>query len=118
MDINPIPYFYESINRNAILIRPKEPFFNWLNALFKDDTPVLEKEENNIYLIREMDSNEHIDRWIKKNFDDLFVNELNDWYTDESGWPTNRTYKMFCEWFDVEINSMVLDLEEFPVTKV
>jgi hypothetical protein len=117
MKIDPIPYYYESINRNAILVRPKKPFFDWVNKVFKDEDPVTEKDENNIYLIREMDSNEDIKKWIKKNFDDLFVNELNDWYADESGWPANRTYKMFCEWFDVEIHSMILDLEEFPVTK-
>lgn len=115
--MDPIPYYYASINRNAILVRPKKPFFDWLNKTFKDEHPISDKEENNIYLIREMDSNEDIKKWIKKHFDNIFANELNDWYTDESGWPTKRTYKMFSEWFDVEIHSMVLDLEEFPVTK-
>jgi len=87
-----------------------------LNKIFKDEHPVSDIGENNIYLIREMGSNEDIKKWIKKNFDNLFINELNDWYSDESGWPTNRNYKMFTEWFNVEIHSMVLDFEEFPVT--
>lgn len=117
MDIDPIPYYYESIDRMAILIRPKKPFYDWLNKVFKDEHPISNEDENNIYLIREMDSNEDIKKWIMKNFDNLFVNELNDWCTDESGWPANRSYKMFCDWFDVEVHSMVLDLEEFPVTK-
>jgi hypothetical protein len=115
--MNPIPYYFDSINRNAILVRPKKPFFDWLNNLFKDEDPVSEMEENNIYLIREMAGNDDIKKWIKKNFDSLFSNELNDWYSDESAWPANRTYKMFCEWFDVEVHSMILDLEEFPVSK-
>ena len=34
-----------------------------------------ERDENNIYLIREMDSNEAIHRWVKRNFDKLFTNE-------------------------------------------
>lgn len=117
MKMKPIPYYYESINRNAILVQPKKPFFDWLNKIFKDEHPITEKEDNNIYLIREMDNNEDIKKWIKKNFDNLFINELNDWYTDESAWPTNRTYKMFSQWFDVEIHSIILDLEEFPVIK-
>ncbi len=117
MDKDPIPYYFDPINRNAILVRPKKPFYDWLNGIFKAENPTTDKGENNIYLIREMGSNEEVQKWIKKNFDNLFVNELNDWYIDESGWPTNRTYKMFCDWFDVEINSMVLDLEDFPVTK-
>lgn len=117
MDIDPIPYFYETIDRNAILVRPKKPFFEWMNEIFKEDEPIWDLEENNIYLIREMDNNDDLKKWIKKNFDALFVNELNGWYTDPSAWPAKRTYKMFCEWFDVEVHSMVLDLEDFPIEK-
>jgi hypothetical protein len=117
MKIEPIPYYYESIDRNAIIVKPKKPFYNWINSVIKDDEPINEKDENNIYLIREMDSNDDILKWITKNFNKLFENELNDWYTDEDKWPKRRTYKMFSEWFDIEICSMVLDLEEFPIIK-
>ncbi|MCB0750468.1 MAG: hypothetical protein KDC52_03230 [Ignavibacteriae bacterium] len=113
----PIPFFYDSIDRNAIIVRPKKPFFDWLNAIYKDDDPISEKEENNIYLIREMDSNDQIRNWIKKNFDDIFVNEHNDWYTEELKWPENRTFKMFSNWFDIEVCSMILDLEDSNITK-
>ena len=114
MEIEPIPYFYESINRNAILVRPKKPFFEWLN---KNGDTIDSVEEANIYLIREMGSNKDIINWVKTNFDKIFVNELNDWIIDESVWPENRTYQMFEEWFDIEIHSMILDLEDSPITK-
>lgn len=107
--MEPIPYFYESINRNAIVIKPKKPFFDWLNYLYPE-SPVNEKEEANIYLIKEKDSNEAIEKWLSRSFDQLFQNELNDW-------PQKRTYKLFKEWFDFEIHSMVLDLEETEITK-
>ncbi len=109
-------YFFESINRNAIVIKPKKPFFDWLNDLYPD-YPVTDKEEANIYLIREMDSNEQIERWLKKNFERIFQNELNDWHTDEDDWPENRTFGTFQEWFGYEIHSMILDLEETMITK-
>lgn len=112
-----IPYYFEAIDRNAIIVKPKRPFFDWLSSIYKDKKPIPEREENNVYLIREMDSNEEIRKWIKKNFDQIFINELNDWYTDEEGWPRKRTFKMFEDWFAVEINSMILDLEDGPVTK-
>ena len=115
--MQPIPYYFESINRNAILVRPKKPFFDWLNDITKDEEPIVELDESNIYLIREMDSNEDVANWGERNFDQLFVNELNDWYTDEAGWPTHRTYQMFSDWFSVEIHSMLLDLEEIPISK-
>ena len=118
MDIEPIPYFYESIDRNAIVVRPKKPFYDWLNKIFQDNEAVSDKDENNIYLIREMISNEQVNKWIKNNFDMIFNNELNDWYTDEKKWPQKRSYKMFSDWFDIEICSMVLDLEGMKLEKI
>ncbi|MFP4024547.1 MAG: hypothetical protein ACLFVR_08470 [Thiohalospira sp.] len=115
--MEPIPYFYDSIDRNAIVVRPKQPFFDWLNKIFQDEDPIVISEENNIYLVKEMDSNGLVLEWVKRNYDHIFVNELNDWYTDEKAWPQNRTYKMFSEWFEFEICSMILDLEDYPVTK-
>ncbi len=117
MAFEPIPYFYQPIDRNAIIVRPKKQFFDWLNFLFPEDDLATEKQDNNIYLIREMNSNEQILNWIKENFDKIFINELNDWYTDEAEWPKSRTFEMFSEWFDVEVCSMILDLEEYPITK-
>lgn len=114
--IEPILYFYESINRNAIVIKPKKPLFDWINFIYPE-SPVSEKEEGNIYLIREKDSNEAIEKWLKRNFDQIFQNELNDWHTDEKDWPQKRTFKIFQEWFEYEIHSMVLDLEETDITK-
>jgi len=115
--MNPIPEFYESIDRNAIIVRPKKPYFDWLNQVMPEEEPINQNDENNIYLVREMESNEDVLKWVKKHFELIFDNELNDWYTDEDKWPQQRTYKMFSEWFEIEICSMVLDLEEDPITK-
>lgn len=111
-----IPYFFESVNRNAIVIKPKKPFFDWIHYIYPDKT-VSHRSEANIYLIREMDSNEEIENWLTRNFDKLFQNELNDWNTDEACWPQKRTFKIFKEWFDYEIHSMILDLEETELIK-
>ncbi|WP_300441620.1 hypothetical protein [Christiangramia sp.] len=115
--MEPITYYYESINRNAILIKPKKVFFNWLNGVFKEEEPVNSLEENNIYLVREMDSNEDVEKWLTKNFEGIFANELNDWCTDEDEWPASRTYELFQEWFSIEIHSRILDLENEPIVK-
>jgi hypothetical protein len=114
--IEPFPYFYDSINRNAIVVKPQKPFFDWINFIYPE-SPVYDKEEANIYLIREMESNEAIEKWLKRNFDRIFQNELNDWHTAEEDCPKRRTFKIFQEWFSYEIHSMVLDLEETDVSK-
>ncbi len=114
--MEPIPYYYESINRNAILVKPKKPLFDWINALYPE-SPIESVEEGTIYLIKEKSSNEAIENWLKENFDNIFENELNSWHTDEKQWPHKRTYKQFTEWFFFEIHSMILDLEEEEIVK-
>jgi len=114
--MKPIPYFYESINRNAIVVKPQKPFYDWIKFLDPGHT-FLRKSEGNIYLIHEMDSIGQIEKWLKGNFERIFQNELNDWHTDENDWPQKRTFNLFKEWFDYEIHSMILDLEEADVTK-
>ena len=112
----PIPYFYDSINRNAIVVKPRQVFFDWINSIYPDD-PVKDVDEGTVYLIREKESNIAIEKWLKTKFDNIFQNELNNWHTDEKDWPRKRTYKQFREWFDVEIHSMILDLEETGILK-
>ena|SRR5690606_14041552 len=114
--MEPIPYFYDMINRNAIVVKTKQPFLDWVNSLTPDD-PTTGNEEGNIYLIKEKDNNEAIARWLSRNFDKIFVNELNDWWVDEKDWPKKRTFKIFKEWFDFEIHSMVLDMEDEDIIK-
>lgn len=115
--MEPMTYFYESIDRNAILVRPRQPYIDWANKVYNDGHAFTGRDECNIYLVRERGSNEEVERWVRKHFDELFVNELNDWCTDEERWPPGRTYKMFADWFTVEVHSMVLDVEEGPITK-
>jgi len=114
--IEPIPYFYDSINRNAIVVKPKQALFDWVNSIYPE-SPVEAAHEGTVYLVKENDSNEAIEKWLKKNYDNIFQNELNNWHTDEKDWPQKRTYKQFTEWFDVEIHSMIVDLEETAITK-
>ena len=116
--MEPIPFFFDSIDRNAITIKPKKPFYDWVDSLFPEDAPSMNRKyEFNVYLVQEMESNEEVLRYIEFNFDAIFANELNDYNTDEDNWPANRNVKMFHDWFDLEINSMILDLEEYEITK-
>ena len=73
--------------------------------------------EHTVYLIEEKGSDAETEAWLKKNFDRVFTKELEAWYADEDAWPKKRTYQMFREWFDVSFQSMVYDLEDFPVDK-
>jgi len=114
--LEPIPYFYEHINRNAIVVKQKQPFLDWINNIYPE-SPLEKPEEGNIYLVREKDFIEEVERWLKRNFDEIFQNELNDWHTDQNDWPQKRTLKKFTQWFDYEIHTMILDIEDTIIKK-
>ena len=101
------------VNRGALIIRCKEPFVKWIEEVDpgKNMGMTLDRvnKERTIYLISDEDA-EIIEVWISENYETLFENELEGWYTDKSLWPQKRDYKTFSEWFDVECHSLILDL--------
>ncbi len=41
----------------------------------------------------------------------IFETMLEGWVTDESLWPADRTRELFDEWFEVQITSVIEDLD-------
>jgi hypothetical protein len=68
--IEPIPYFYESINRNAIVVKPKKPLFDWINFIYPE-SPVSEKEEG-IFISFGNGQQRSIEKWLKRNLTRFF----------------------------------------------
>ncbi|MDC7243575.1 MAG: hypothetical protein PQJ44_06530 [Sphaerochaetaceae bacterium] len=102
------------LNRAAILLRGKQPFVDWINSVEPDDKVKNVSlgdinKERTVYLIDE-ESAENLESMLQNNFKIFFENECFNWYIDESLWPQTFTLKMFHEWFDVELNSVVEDL--------
>ncbi len=48
---------------------------------------------------------------IAKNYREIFEEELNSWFTDESC-GQKRDLKTFRQWFQVDFHGMVVDLSE------
>lgn len=106
------------VNRTAVILRYKEPFVRWINeADPDDDSPdiTVEANEQNVYLIHQIEYAQDVDDWIELNYCYLFANELAGWYTDESMWPKNRTLELFREWVDVEYHGAVFDVVDGPL---
>lgn len=110
------------INRAAVILVYKKPAIDWINeADPSDNSPEITaesvNEDNTVYLIREEDADtpDVLNQWIKLNYKVLFENELENWYIDESLWPTKRTLKMFHEWFKVECHSIIEDTVGLPI---
>lgn len=110
----------QSINRTAAIIRPRQPFVDWLNSLPDDDHDYTLEElstDNLTFLIPEADSREGAMDYIRKKHNLIFEWELWGWVTVERWWPAKRDWKVFKEWFEIEINSEVFDLVDGAVEK-
>ena len=104
------------INRAAVILKCKKPFIKWMNETDpyeKDPGITLDEanKERTIYLIADDDA-ENFENWISLNYMQLFENELEAWYTDESLWPKRRDKKLFDEWFNAEYHSVLIDTVE------
>lgn len=101
------------INRCAIVLKPMQPFIDWCSNLYPEEIDDIQKTRT--YLISE--EIEEIDLWLSKKFDKLFSFELESWSPNKKGWPQKRNYKMFKEWFQIDISTMIYDFEKDPILK-
>ncbi|MDP5106112.1 MAG: hypothetical protein NWQ31_08070 [Polaribacter sp.] len=105
------------INRSLISLKPLQPFVDWNNTIYPDSKIDLTTfNEVNIYLIKNSNY-EDIEAHLRKKFDTYFMMELEGWHTDKKEWPQRRNYKMFKEWFRIDISTAVYDLEKTPISK-
>jgi hypothetical protein len=101
------------INRQAIILKPAQAFIDWYAAFNPDDLD--EMKETRTYLVNE--DIDDLDQWLKKKFDKLFMFELESFHDNKKEWPQKRNYKMFKEWFHINISTMIYDFENKPVSK-
>ncbi len=103
------------VKRTAITVTPKQPYINWANAIDEGGVKIGEdfEPEKSVYLIGDVSNVIPFDRdvIVRPSFKTIFEEELNGWYRLESAWPSPRTYETFLEWFEVEVHSMMLDLQ-------
>ncbi len=100
------------LNRSAITIKAKRPFVDWILSLPESEHITQDDidEDRTVYLLPDITSDGCQEELIQEFYQRLFEEQLNDWYTDEQGWPPNRDVKMFKHWFEIEFHSIVLDL--------
>ena len=102
----------QSINRTAVVIKPKQPFVDWLNSIpgeSSDNTLETVSSEYLTFLIPNLFGPVECLDYIKEEYSQIFEYELFGWYTTEL-WPVKRDWKTFQKWFEIEINSEVIDL--------
>jgi hypothetical protein len=106
------------VNRSAIVVIPKQPLLDWLNLVDPGDgdlTLAGMQAEPHVYLIPEVESEEDLGRYLKKVAQGIFEQQLNDWITDDTLWPPDRSFEIFTHWFAVSYHSFVYDFSKQPL---
>ena len=109
--------YFKSLQRSAIIITPQQPFFDWLVMHDPETVITDEMKEGEVYLLPGYETRQQMESWLKKNFDELFAEQLNNWYVDETMWPQKRTFKMFCDWFDYSLHPIIVDTQKGWIEK-
>lgn len=108
------------INRDVVIIKPKEPFLEWINRSVDLSRPIYMKEleqDCTAILVPDLYSMEDALDYLEPLKPALFEMELEGWHRDPATWPQDRTPKLFDVWFDLEVHSMVWDAVADPVLK-
>lgn len=105
------------INRCAATIRAKEPFLTWLKSLpdYEDMTLADVNQETTVYLLPVYEDDAEKEALLSEYYDLLFEEELAGWWMEKNDWPKARSLEMFTRWFDVDLHSVVVDLEDAPL---
>ena|ERR1051326_8520812 len=101
----------KDVNRVAIVVRPKEPFFDWLRAV-EPEAPIdgLGSDEPGTVYLAKVGEIFDAERVVRRHFQAIFEAELDAWYRDPKTWPRRRSYAMFRKWFEVRLMETVFDL--------
>jgi hypothetical protein len=107
------------LKRAAMILRHKQPFVDWINAV--DPSPTAEvltladvEKERTVYLV-EVEDEDDLRRWLAQNHKWLFEEELNGWYSDPALWPRDRSLRKLKEWCSFELNTGVIDTGTSPL---
>ena len=103
-----------TLNRTAVILRPKAPFLEWVRALLRDEgeTDWQDQEiaeEPNVYLLPDSDSLDDSIEDLADRAEELFEIELQGWTLETGRWPGERDWESFQDWFDFEFLGLVLD---------
>ena len=110
----------ELINRGTVIIKPKQPFLEWLK---RDPTlpslVTLEylRADCLTLLVPDLDSPEAVLDYLKSFKPLLFEMELAGWNRDPTTWPEKRTAQVFDAWFEIKVHCMVYDLVDALIQK-
>jgi len=105
-----------TINRNALIVYPKQELYNWVNDHNPEENhecpETLGYDDANVYLIPDYAYPEEAIQHVKEDFLTYFMNEIKDWDSPNTVWPENLSWELFNQWFHFSVQSVVMDTAE------
>ena len=83
----------DTINRSVAVIKPKQPFLDWLNALPDNEKPFNHADlqtDCTVLLLPESGNDLQAQKFIEKIHQYIFERELDAFCTDPDWWPSKR----------------------------
>lgn len=102
----------KAVNRSALLVAAKPPFYEWARSLGVQDDLEDDSLDPTIYLIDTFDDEDELTELLSQSYDEIFQLELSVWEEDDSLWPEDRSFDTFLDWFDVIPSRLALDIAE------
>lgn len=107
------------LNRAVLIVRYKQPFVDWINAVEPNPQQRLKladaNDNNSAYLIEEVEDDEELQEWLKLNGVALMEAELSGWFTESQLWPKDRSLALFNKWCAVELHTLVFETGTTPL---
>ena len=103
----------DTINRSAIIVRPAQPFLDWLHHVDSTSRHLTLIDlglEPTICLLPESDNEEQKLEHLREVSAAIFEEELDGLVSRSSAWPEERGLSTFERWFEFTFHSMVIDL--------
>jgi hypothetical protein len=109
------------INRDLLVITPKQACVDWANALGEEFELQMEDmsghDAASTFLIPEFEDEEEALEWMEEGADGWFSLLLMEWTDDRSKWPEDLSWENLNNFFHVNYQSMVMDLVNEPIEK-
>jgi hypothetical protein len=106
------------LNREVLVVRPREPFIEWAMASDEEGTVDPEWVETWVtsFLLPQSEGEEEALAGVRDSCGVIFELLLADWILDPNFWPEDRSWKNFQRWFSFERIEIAWDLVDAPLS--
>ena len=106
------------LNRDLLVVRPREPFVEWAASVFDDAqvSPETTRDWANAFLLPEFDTEEEALAWLSDECEVIFEVMLSEWIVVPEMWPEDRGWGAFQRWFALERIETTWDLVDEPLS--